>query len=328
MNAQAAVKLAESWPTEQTIKNLKTIQGQYQTPYNKVTSSASYQIEIPQNILVEHVEQNVNLLIPGNIQDVNLYLTSPGNTTSRLMYNFLHKPASNERLSSFEMLPTPKVIDWNFGSTNFRGEESKGKWTFTVEIKKDNASDQQSEVVYVNSLDIKIYGKAANTLKQMIYTDEFRSSIEKSEDSSQNRQSILQEQKIDIINGAALSSGIGVDLGAGIALIDKVKVNLDKDLKFKGIIGTDHNDRFVISDNQKISLILRDGNDVVEFTGYNNTITLQKQAGAVAINHFEESFIVDGDNLQAGYCWQLKHHYINENIIILDNSLSIDDYYG
>jgi hypothetical protein len=250
------------------------------------------------------------------------------------MYNFLHKPATNEKLSSFEiftifkMQSLPTVVDWSFGSTNFRGEESKGKWTFAVEIKKDNPSNQQSEAVYITALDIKIYGKVENTLKQMIYTDEFRSSIEKSEDFSQNRQSILQEQKIDIINGAALSSGIGIDLGAGIAVIDKVKVNLDKNLKFKGIIGTDHNDKFVISDNQKISLILRDGNDVVEFTGDNNIVTLQKQAGAVAINHFEESFILDGDNLQAGYCWQLKHHYINENIIILDNSLSIDDYYG
>jgi subtilisin family serine protease len=336
VNAQAAVKLAESWPLQQTIKTLKTIQNNYQITRQTVASVDSYEIETPQNGIVEHVEQSVNIAIKGNIQDVNLYLTSPQNTTSKLMYNFLHNPVENERLSSSEILANFKIrslpteIDWNFGSTNFRGEGIKGKWTLSVEIK--NISPGQytplmpTEAVYVNSLNIKIYSKAKSTLKQMIYTDEFKASIESSVEYSQDRQTIFETQKIDIINGAALSSGIEVDLDNNIAVIAQVGINLDKDIKLKGIIGTDHDDKFVISDNQKLSINLNEGNDVVEFSGYNNTITLQKHSGIITINHFEQSFVVDTALLQKGHCWQLRDNF-ESNIVILDNSLSIGEYY-
>lgn len=331
VDAQAAVKLAESWPLQQTIENFKTIQNDYQRTRQKVTSVSHYQIDIPQNGIAEHVEQNVNLAIKGNIQDVNLYLTSPQNTTSKLMYNFLHNPVENEKLTSFEIstifkISLPTAIDWSFDSTNFRGEEIKGKWTFTVEIQNSvpnpNIPQQPTEAVYVNALDLKIYSKAINTLKQMIYTDEFKSSIEMSPD----RQNIFDSQKIDIINGAALSSAIEVDLYNNIAFIDQVGVYLDKDIKLKGIIGTDYDDKIVISDNQKLSINLNEGDDVVEFSGYNNVVTLQKQTGMITINHFEQSFDIDTSDLREGHCWQIIDNF-ESNIIILDNSLSISEYY-
>lgn len=335
VDAQAAVKLAESWPLQQTIKTLKTTKNDYQITNRKVTSIANYQIDIPQSGRVEHVEQSVNLAITGNIQDVNLYLTSPQNTTCRLMYNFLHNPVNNEKLSSFEiynnfkMQSLPTAIDWNFGSTNFRGEEIKGKWTFTVEIQNTpNPNNPQipAEAVYVNALNIKIYSKAESTLKQMIYTDEFKSPIESSQEYLQDRRTIFEHQKIDIINGAALSSGIEIDLNNNIAYIDRVGVSLDKDIKLKGIIGTDYNDIFVISDNQQLSINLNEGNDVIEFSGYNNIVTLQKDSGMIAINHFDQSFIIDTTGPGEGYCWQLTDGF-ESNIIILDNDLSIDEYY-
>lgn len=335
IDAQAAVKLAESWPLQQTIKTLKTTKNDYQITNKKVTSIANYQIDIPQNGIVEHIEQSVNLSIRGNIQDVNIYLTSPQNTTSRLMYQFLHNPVDNEKLTSLETLTNFKIqflptgIDWSFGSTNFRGEEIKGKWTFTVEIQNiPSANNPQipTEAVYVNALNIKIYSKAESTLKQMIYTDEFKSPIESSQEYLQDRRTIFENQKIDIINGAALNSGIKIDLDNNIAFIDQVGVSLDKDLKLKGIIGTDHDDKFIISDDQKLSINLNEGNDIVEFSGYNNIVTLQKDSGMIAVIHFEQSFIIDTTEQKEGYCWQLTDNF-ESNIIILDNSLSIGEYY-
>lgn len=331
VDAQAAVKLAESWPLQQTIKNVKTTQNHYQITHQKATSITHYQIDIPQNGIVEQIEQNVNISIIGNIQDVNLYLTSPLNTTSKLMYNFLHNPVENEKLTSFEILKKfeiqllPTGIDWSFGSTNFRGEEIKGKWTFTVEIQnKPSAKNQYipTEAVYVNALGIKIHTKSENTLKQMIYTDEFKSSIEISD----NRQNIFESQKIDIINGAALSSGIEVDLHNKKVFIDQVEVKLDEDIKLKGIIATDHDDIITISDNQNLAIKLNEGNDAVEFYGYDNIITLQKHSGMITISHFEQNFTIDTSELGKGHCWQLTNGF-ESNIIILDNSLSINEYY-
>ncbi len=335
VDAQAAVKLAESWPLQQTIQNLKTTQNYYQLTRQIVTSIDSFKIDIPQNGIVEHIEQSVNIGIRGNIQDINLYLTSPQNTTSKLMYNFLHNPVENKKLSSFEILDKLKIhslptgIDWNFGSTNFRGEEMKGTWTFTVEVRNSPAiannpqPPQTTEAVYINALDIKIHAKSDNTLKQMIYTDEFKSSIE---DTQQDRKNISVDQNIDIINGAALSSGIDIDLDNNIAFIDQVEVKLDKDIKLKGIITTDHDDRITISDNQKLTINLNEGDDIVEFYGYDNIITLQKQTGIITINHFEQNFTIDTTELGEGHCWQLNNGF-ESNIIILDNSLAVNEYY-
>ena len=343
VNAEAAVKLAQSWPLQQTAKNLKTIQGTYQKTTIKVTSTKLYEIDIPQNIIAEHVEQAVNIAIGGNIQDVNLYLISPKGTISKLMYNFLHNPVEQVKLSpneisnTFEMYQLPREIDWNFGSTNFRGEETMGKWTLKVEIIKPINPQEQPTEVSVNNLDIKIYGKEASTAKQMIYTNEykailnlFKSSLENSSEKEklnsviQKYQSITLEQKIDIINGAALSSGIEVDLDSGTLTIQNMLINLDKDLKLKVVIATDYDDTLVISENKELTITLNEGNDIIDFTGYNNVITLKKQTGSITINHFEDRFTIDLDALESEYCWQLSDNIFNNNAIILDNTITPD----
>ncbi len=345
VNAEAAVKLAQSWPLQQTTKNLKTIQGKYQITAQKVISTKLYEIDIPQKIITEHVEQATNIAINGNIQDVNLYLISPKGTTSKLMYNFLHNPVEQTKLSYseisniFKMYKLPRGIDWNFGSTNFRGEDSQGKWALKVEIiNPSNPQDQPTEV-YVNNLDIKIYGKEASTAKQMIYTNEYKLLVDSMQNALkatnleseqkllaalQKYQSITVEQKIDIINGAALSSGIEVDLDSGKLTIQDTLINLDKDLKLKAIIATDFNDSITISDDKELTITLNEGNDIINFSGYNNVITFKKQTGNISINHFADKFTLDLEEGESEYCWQLSDNYFDNNIIILDNAITPD----
>lgn len=315
VDAQAAVRMAESWPLQQTVKNIKTLQGEYEIIGEKIDDNNllvfKYVIDIPKSGVVEYIEQNIDIEINGNPQEVNLYLISPSNTTSFLMYKPFYNPKTDDKLSN----SVPQKLIWNFGSTNFRGEEAKGGWSFIVE---------STSKVHVKDLDIKISFKAPNTLKQMIYTDEFKLSVEKN---GEARKDITKEQNIDIVNAAAVSSGIKVDFRLGELVIQNVNVKLREDTKLKAIISTDYDDEITISDNQNISLILNEGNDVIAFSGYDNVITIRKISGNLTVHHFQESFIIDVSDLGNGHCWQLSDNIYN-NIIMLDNSLNISEYYS
>ena len=315
VDAQAAVRMAESWPLKQTVKNIKTLQGEYEVIGEKIDTNNSlvfkYVIDIPIARVVEYIEQNIDIEINGNPQEVNLYLISPSNTRSLLMYKPFYNPKTDDKLFN----AVPQKLNWNFGSANFRGEETKGGWSFIVE---------SSSKVHINDLDIKISFKDPKDLKQMIYTDEFKKSIETD---GENRQKIVKEQNIDIVNAAALSSGIKVDFRLGELIIQNVNVKLSKEANLKAVIATDYDDEIIISDNQKMNLILNEGNDVIAFYGYDNFVTIRKISGNLTINHFQENFTIDVIELGDGHCWQLSD-YIYNNIIMVDNSLNISEYYS
>ena len=336
VDANGATKLARSWPLQQTIKNLKTAKGDYQITKYKVIKESLYEIEIPQNIIAEHVEQYFNIRITqGTLQDVNLYLQSPSGTISKLLYKFLHLPVNNQKLqipmmaAVFGKVYAAEEMKWNFGSTHFRGEESKGKWTVKVEITE---SEAKTEVV-VSELSIKIYGKSKNASKQMIYTDEFSSRI-KNIMNMQGQEAglkgvlsveeknlfdrdlalatrymnkmlnISSEQDIDIINTAALSSKICLDFSTSELEIDHNKIKIDQSVALKRVIATDYDDEFIISNNQNIIIVANEGNDKFSFSGSNNVITIKKYTGDLIIDNFKVNkdsnlFGFDDDALQA-----------------------------
>ena len=308
LNADAAVKLAESWPLQQGIKTLKTISGRYPISKSKLLTNTAYEINISRDIIIEHLEQNIDIEIEGDFQDINLYLYSPKNTISKLLYQFLSNPIENRKLSDEEVrkqygqMNLPRKLNWTLGSTNFRGETSQGIWRIGIEV-----TDQRT-TVFVNTLSIKIYGKAENTPKQMIYTDEFNSTItelkialqsteqslnsELTEEQRNNleqmksRTNIIPEQKIEIINAAALSSGINLDLFNGQAEIAGIIVYINEQNKLKHIIATDYDDSFVISGENNIIITLNAGNDKVKFCGSNNVVLLKKQTGILTVEKF------------------------------------------
>ncbi len=106
-----------------------------------------------------------------------------------------------------------------------------------------------------------------------------------------------------------------------------------KNIKLKVIIGTDHDDKFVISESKELTIILNEGNDIIEFAGANNIISFKKHAGKIVINNIHnneytafsylENFIIDVDKLEDVYCWQFLD---SNNILILDTSLLLSEY--
>lgn len=369
IDALAAARLAESWPIKQIIKNLKTIKAEYTINKSIIKDNHSYDVNMYRNIMVEYVEQYVDIKVIGNIQDVSIHIISPQGTISRLLHKFLHDPVNGDKISRKDIMLgfhdeinlEEFSLSWPFGSTHFRGEESKGEWKVKIEIAGGNNQQQERTKVLVNKMYIKIYGKGEDDPKQIFYTNEFSqliSDIEKEiksiskEDSAsfEKKQALIKQlysvknipeevNKKIIVNSAALSTGVFLDLNNGNGTIDNVNIAISSKANIRHIIGTDYDDRFISPQDEGVKFILNEGNDIIELNGSNNIIVINKHSGIKTIHNFNKAFlqssiefmvklndkeeILVSDHEQKTYnlksqCFQYKD--INNNCIILDTS--------
>ena len=105
------------------------------------------------------------------------------------------------------------------------------------------------------------------------------------------------KQKIDIINAAALSSGVEIDLNNKKAVIQSVAIDLG-DSNIKHIIATDHDDKIVTSQEGNLKIVLNEGNDSVKLHGGGNMVYVNKFSGDKEIKNFYVDSCQFADDLE------------------------------
>lgn len=202
IDAEAAVRLAETWTVQQTSANWETPIVGSET-LNVVIPDAdpngiSFTFETTEDFDIEHVGLTLTY-DGGRTGDYYIVLTSPDGTSSTLSV-----PDSGDAATD----------DWFYMSNAFRGETSAGTWT--VEI-VDGRAGATGELV---SADLQFFGETAHTDDVYIYTNEFS---DFAGDGSHVTTLDDTDGGINTLNAAAVSSASTIILGEG-AIIDGVEI--------------------------------------------------------------------------------------------------------
>ena len=194
VDADAAVRLAETWDKQSTYYNEKFLSAENKEailiPDNQtvgkqfaITSSGMHNIETVE------VEVNLSHL---SLSDLTIKLVSPSGTESIL----LDKPTNSVYSGG---------LVFNFSSRAFLGENVDGDWKLLI------TDSKTGDVGYLNSWKLKFYGELDDGKNDLyVYTDEFA----KLTDGSRG---IISDADggTDTINASAISTDTTINLNAG-----------------------------------------------------------------------------------------------------------------
>ena len=197
VDALAAVRLAESWTLSGTSAN--EVKVGVSASVNRAipdNGSTTFQLAIPENIRIDHVELTVDIDHP-NRGDLRVTLTSPDGTVSIL----IDRPLNGN--------DTGDDLLFRFSSNAFWGETSAGTWTVTI----TDANGGNVGTVY--SLSLQVYGDSLTADDLYVYTNEFASL------GSDPARATLTDTDggIDTLNAAAVTSASTLDLRPGATSI-------------------------------------------------------------------------------------------------------------
>jgi VCBS repeat-containing protein len=203
VDAQAAVRLAETWIPGGTYANLAVVgaasSASAAIPDNN-SAGISQTLTIAAGLLIDHVEVDVNISHTW-IGDLRVELISPDGTRSVLVDRPGINPDSPSGYGSSQ-----DNINFTLSSTNFWGETGTGTWTLVV---SDNAGGQ---VGTLNSWALRLYGDAPSSDNVYVFTDEF-GGLTGVGDAA--RHQLDDAQGTDTINAAAITSNSFLDLTPG-----------------------------------------------------------------------------------------------------------------
>jgi subtilisin-like proprotein convertase family protein len=188
--------------------------------------SVSFTLKLTDAIDLNHFDLTLGASI-ANPSEMTVLLTSPSGTTITMVQTPPNTstawPAGGFRL----------------GTDAFWGEQSEGDWTVRIDIVKDGTGGT------IDSAIMTAYGDAHSTEKEFVYTDDFAKVIDA--DSWQQGAASRTELKVAagetaVIDAAALSSGVLVDLAGHHAVILGETITIDSATKVTKIFTGDGND--------------------------------------------------------------------------------------
>lgn len=200
VDAQAAVRLAETWHLQQTVSNLAsatvTRAAQLAIP-DANTTGITDSLSFTTDLQIERVDVHVQITHP-YIGDLKIQLIAPSGVSSWLLW----RPASGA-LSAFGS--SQDNINFTFDTVANWGESSVGTWGLHV---VDAAG------LSVGTLDqwsLTVYGKHQTQDDVYVYTDEFSDAV-----SSAAARAILQDASgSDTLNASAVTTASVINLVAG-----------------------------------------------------------------------------------------------------------------
>ena len=211
VDAEAAVRLAETWTRQSTSANEATparVDG-LDTQVTIANGSGSggsnfFSLTFADGIDVENITLGINFVDVTDLGDLEVYLTSPGGTRIQLIAD----TGDTENYSGY----------WRFGATGFRGEDSEGTWR--VEIRDDDSAN--TSPIRINDIDLWTYGRNHSNDDQFIFTNEFSDVAGVAGHSTD----FAGGAGTDTLNTAAVDSAVIVNLQNGQGLIDGQAVTL------------------------------------------------------------------------------------------------------
>ncbi|MCV2422134.1 S8 family serine peptidase [Paucibacter sp. DJ2R-2] len=230
VDARAAVRLAETWTsTAHTAANRQQIAQTHSPakaiPDDSYTSGAHDAIVVDQSIDVERVEVSLKVTHP-YIGDLSVVLTSPGGTSSFLLW----RPQQNP-LSAFGS--SADNIDFTFNTVLGWGENSAGIWLLSI------FDGEGGSVGTFDSWTLNIIGKPASANDTYIYTDEFAESVA----DEAARATLIDTGGIDTLNAAACNAAVTLNLGpGGLCIIDSRSLHIGAATTIENAYGGDGND--------------------------------------------------------------------------------------
>lgn len=190
VDAQAAVRLAETWTAQQTFSTEKQVKGVQETDTEiRDNQTSTSQITLNQDLDIDQVEVKVNI-DHGYIGDLDLVLVSPSGTESVLM-------SSSRAINRSD-------LRFTFSSTQFWGENAAGTWTLRV---RDRLSGDEG---VLKNWSLHAYGDAPDDDDTYIYTNEFAHL------GKDNSRATLQDNAgNDTLNASAITSDSILNLKPG-----------------------------------------------------------------------------------------------------------------
>ncbi|RUR71925.1 proprotein convertase P [Variovorax guangxiensis] len=257
VDARAAVRLAETWTTQQTWGNeFYLLQPSASGVLNMAIADGApngirHTLAVNNtSIRVEHVEVRLNITHarPG---DLIVKLISPSGTESILMNRPGKAPGSDASDRGDASFNGSSTLDYVFDTALLRGESANGNWTLQV---IDTAT---GDVGTLNSWSMDVYGAAFPAGDdQYVYTNEF------AQLAGAAGRNVLNDTNggQDTINAAAISSASRIDLSAGTATLAGANLTIQNPGVIENLIGGEFNDT-LIGNAANNTLIGGRGND-------------------------------------------------------------------
>ncbi|MBB5224373.1 subtilisin family serine protease/subtilisin-like proprotein convertase family protein [Amaricoccus macauensis] len=220
VDAHAAVRLAETWSVggraaatsaNEVSGTMKVLDGARKVPDGK-PEGLVFKSSVNADDLVERVTVQMKISA-AFVGDLDLFVTSPDGTTSRLYDGDLLDSASYNG-------------SWTFESQAFRGERGAGTWTVKV------ADSSTGDRISVSDIVLKTFG-AANPADRYIFTDEY------SEVRGRAMKITDTNGGTDTANAAAVTSDVTIHLNGVAGRIDGVVTRLTG---IEHAVGGDGND--------------------------------------------------------------------------------------
>jgi len=316
VNALGAVRLAE---VLEPFSNYQKCQNHSSSiAFEEFDRKGIYKLDyaISSQIQLEYVRIYVEMELPYPVSEYSITLLSPTGTSSLLMYRPEVNPVTGELVKTANDVGLK--LKWIFGSENFRGEWSQGKW----EVHVFNHIQKAPVPKLISSI-IELTG-AENRTKEIYFTPNL-------EHINNNTYEVTIEPSTHTINTVTITENVIIDLSgenacfmlnkhiniSNIELINNIKAGNGDDI----LIGNENDNNFWPGRGNDI-IKTGSGNDVIIYANLN-----YKNIGHDVILDFDVNF----DKIQIrGHNYEYLSTLFTENeysnAVIKGDSWSIELY--
>jgi len=229
VDALAAVRLAETWDTQQSSANEQSRAASFagSLALDGAGPAQTVDLVLGAGVVAEQVTVFVDI-VHGASRDLEITLTSPRGTVSTLFWHSYASPALYGGTGAFK--------PWTFVSNAFMGEDATGTWQLGV---RDAAANGVSGTLLGATL--TAYGRGASADDRYVYTNEFGALAGMAHSGM-----IADSGGTDTIDAAAVTSGSVIDLRAGASgMVNGKTLAIAPGALVENAIGGDGNDRLV-----------------------------------------------------------------------------------
>ncbi|MCW2479667.1 S8 family serine peptidase [Candidatus Symbiopectobacterium sp. NZEC135] len=284
VDARAAVRLSESWMTQNTAAN-EFVYSASSGNINKTVNAGgtiTESLAIKAGLTVEHAEIDIDARV-GRLGDLTLKLISPDGTQSVLLNRQGKIPDGMPGASATDLGSRQSgVFKYSFMSTHDMGEHSAGNWTL-------QATDARSGLpITLNAWSLRLYGSKRSPDDTYFYTDEYSALI-----GGQANRKVLDDAVNGVsggrntLNAAAVTWDTSINLLTGAASIGGAALTIRNPANIHNIATGDGNDVLVAGNSNALLDGGRGNNTLTGGNGKDCFVVHRRDAGSDIITNFQ-----------------------------------------